>query len=151
MAPPRRPLKVAQLHGERRPDRLNLDEPQPGPGEPVRPQGLSDAQSREWDTVTGHLRTMELLAAADTEVITAYVVISVKCDQLRIKLTGEPDVIRNPANGLPMANPTFDLYLKAVSKMESLATKLGFHPAARSSIRTRAAKATPVGAERLFS
>jgi hypothetical protein len=41
MVPPRKP--TALLRGDRK-NRLNLDEPLPGPGEPPMPDGLSEGQ-----------------------------------------------------------------------------------------------------------
>lgn len=68
---------------------------------------------------------MNLLHAPDAAVITAYVVIVEKLDRLRARMTSEPEVVRNPANGMPMPNPVFDQWLKACTKMESLATSSG--------------------------
>lgn len=75
--------------------------------------------------VTRQLRIMNLLHAPDAAVITAYVVIVEKLDRLRARMTSEPEVVRNPANGMPMPNPVFDQWLKACTKMESLATSSG--------------------------
>lgn len=138
------------LHGDKA-DRFNPDEPTPGPGEPGVPEGLSDAQRVEWVKVTGWLRTMGMLHAADQPTILAYVVITEKLDRMRIKMTAEPETVRNPANGMPMPNPIFGQWLKAVTKMEALSNKLGLNPSARSGIQAKAAQPTPPGtADRLF-
>lgn len=143
------------LHGDKA-NRFNHDAPVPGPGEPDVPVGLSEAQAREWHKVTGWLRGMQMLHAADGSTILAYVVVTEKLTRLTKRMTDEPEIVRNPSNGLPMQNPVFDQWLKAVSKMETLSNKLGLNPSARSGIQTKATAATmppsrggPV--DRLFS
>lgn len=147
MARPRKPEALRRLHGDK-PDRFNLDEPTPLHGdEPVMPDALSEAQRAEWNRTTHHLRAMGMLHAADGPLILAYVVAVEKLDRLRIKMTTEPEVVRNPSNGMPMENPVFGQWLKTTSKMEALSNKLGLNPSARSGIRATIAKpaAVPVG------
>ncbi|MCE0764111.1 P27 family phage terminase small subunit [Pseudonocardia kujensis] len=95
---------------------------------------------------------MGVLHAPDAPIITAYVTITEKADRLRVKMTNEPEIVRDPRSGHPMENPVFGQWLRAVTKMEQLGGKLGLNPSARAGIHTKNAGVSPpaTGTARLF-
>ena len=66
------PTKLRLLHGETRPSRINYNEPQPASMEPECPDYFTPDAREVWDRVVVQLRAMDLLAAADQDMLAAY-------------------------------------------------------------------------------
>lgn len=64
--PAGKPTALRVLHGDRK-DRINTDEPQPGEGEVLAPDWLSEAAIEVWDQFAGDLEAKRVLTTWDTE------------------------------------------------------------------------------------
>ncbi|MGQ0774566.1 MAG: P27 family phage terminase small subunit [Pseudonocardiales bacterium] len=131
------------LHGNTKthPNQINNDEPIPLAQEPDRPTDLTEAQLVVWDFTVSQLKGMKLLHRADQYALRALVIATERADKAGTDFSHQPLVVRNPANGVPMANPMMDLWLRLSAQHLRLATQFGLTPSARASIRTTQAAA----------
>lgn len=162
----RRPLptRVKKLRGNAGKRKLNDAEPQPDPGEPQMPAGLSPMAQQEWARVVPELLRLEVLSKIDGKALAAYCmaysrwmqaeadiakygliieepVIDAKTgDQRRI---GEILSIDADGNAVRLGDPLFQLKRNpaisvshdAMKLMKSFLVEFGMTPAARTRLR----------------
>lgn len=108
----RKPSKQKALEGTSRPDRTNAREPQPTPGELVKPKWLKGEGSAEWDRVAGELEVTGIATPLDTSLLAHYCYL----------------------HGLAVAAAKKGEVLSAahLSRMQGLAAEFGIGPSSRS-------------------
>ena len=126
------PTRLKVLKGER-PYRINRDEPDPGPGEPERPDYLSPLAAEEWDRVIGYLLAMGTVSAADVTALACYCEAVSRWRGLAQVVASSPPVIRR--EGILVKNPAYSQIRDAAIEVRLFAREFGLTPSARAGIR----------------
>lgn len=149
MPNPRKPTILKVVTGTTRPDRTNLNEPQPEITIPSCPAGLSAAAKSEWRRVAPMLEEQGLLSGMDRAALAGYCELYARwMKALReIQKTGE---VINTAFG-PKTSPWLTVARAAEKEMRMFANEFGMTPASRSKVdATPVDKKKPEGKDRFF-
>ena len=150
--PVRAPTRLRVLHGAR-PDKLNPAEPVPAMELPVvKPSWLSADASAKWDELVPHLLSMQLVTAADVDVLAAYVECYSRWKKLAQLAARTPPVWNRAGEGeqpVMVRNPIWQQVRDAEAGLRTLAREFGFTPSSRAGMRM--GKAMGDIAERLLS
>lgn len=112
--------------------------PQPSRAEPDEPEGLTGEEQTLWRHVTGELRAMGQLSAADGCEILAYVRTALLAEHIHAELADSRSLSAvNLDTGVRHANPLLGAYDRAVGRAHTLAGGLGLNPHGRSLIHGR--------------
>lgn len=111
--------------------------PRPAKREPKAPAWLTPVQRGVWDEVTGELREMEQLFAADFGDLVNYVVVTAHAFRAAQALNDLSTYHYETVNGGKAAHPLVSIYDRLVARSHSLAKHLGLNPAGRSAIYGR--------------
>lgn len=142
------PSQLRLLHGETRPSKLNFDQPVPAGLEPGRPDWFDDRHLAVWDRVTGELRAMHLLHAADQDTLVCYVrAILRHADAAKLAMKG---VLVEGSEGGMVRNPAVIIEVQAAEQVRRFAREFGLTPSSRADL---AGTPSPSGmaADRLLS
>jgi len=150
--PVAKPTRLRLLHGAR-PDKVNQAEPLPAAELPVsKPEYLSVDAAAKWDELTPHLAAMQLMTAADVDVLAAYCECWARWKKLAVMAARTPPVFNRGGEGAEMVlvrNPLWQQVRDAEAGLRTLAREFGFTPSSRAGMRV----GTAMGeiAERLLS
>jgi P27 family predicted phage terminase small subunit len=147
----RRPLptKVKKLRGNAGKRKLNNAEPQPAPGEPEMPAGLSSIAREEWRKVVPELLRLQVLSKIDGKALGGYCAayarwLAAEADVQKYGLTIEEPVIdltgkqRKLGDRLVIRlkkNPAISTSNDAMKMMKSFLIEFGMTPAARTRLK----------------
>ena len=133
-------LKLLQGNPGRRP--LNNSEPTPDAGEPLMPDGLSEAAKAEWKAVIPILRKMGVLTIADGATVAGYC--QSRADWLRAQaeieeygVTVEEPITNRMGDVVGhrrKKNPAVTVASDAKKMMRAFASDLGLSPASRTRV-----------------
>lgn len=160
MARGRRPLPsaVKDLRGNPGHRPVNQAEPVAGDGDPLRPEGLSEAANREWDEILPILKTMRVVGPADGKALAMYCHAFHRWQQAeenieRLGIVLEemylPDVVDprfRDLQGLPILgkkykkNPAVGISFEAMKTMKSYLIEFGMTPASRGKLHVEKPK-----------
>lgn len=149
-APHKRPLKLATLHGEHRPSRVNLDEPVPAAREPIMPSWFTPAAAEIWERVTDELRHMDLLHAADTDALMVYCQAVEKYIDAAKQIDATGPLLRGRDGGV-VKNPMMQFIRDLGAEIRSMACQFGLTPSARTGLVAKKPEDPGKSAERLLS
>ena len=124
------PTHLKVLKGVRA-DRVNTAEPKPARVPPACPTWLSNETKREWRRVTKQLATMDLLYAADLDIIVAYAQAVVTYRQAT-KLVEEQGLLVPGRRDDFVTNPAVRIQRDSAQLIRQLAGELGLTPSSRS-------------------
>jgi P27 family predicted phage terminase small subunit len=144
------PTKLRLLHGETRPSRINYNEPQPASMEPECPDYFTPDAREVWDRVVIQLRAMDLLAAADQDMLAAYCQAVAKY-QKAVRMIDASDLLLRGRDGNAVTNPAYRMMRDLAGSIRVLGNEFGFSPAARVGLTTKDKPSLSAGAERLLS
>ena len=134
------PTALKVLRGERRPSRVNLAEPTPGPGLPVRPLELGPGAIAAWDRVVAELGPTGVLTALDRDVLRAYAEAVERYEAAALAYARSGPLIRGARSGDLIKNPLHQIVRDNALLMLAFARELGATPSARSGLRAPAAE-----------
>jgi P27 family predicted phage terminase small subunit len=164
MARGRRPLPstVKNLRGNPGKRGVNESEPQPEPGEPEMPEGLSAASQKKWHELLAQLRPMRVITAADGLNLEAICYLYDVFAQSRNDVQENGPQIKVPVMGrkgtpeaetvigwIPKKNPAAAIANEALKTMHSYMAEVGLTPASRSKLHVEQPK-TPDPADTYF-
>jgi P27 family predicted phage terminase small subunit len=130
--PPKKPVALRVLSGERRPSRVNYHEPKMLPHVPACPTTLSDKARPVWDAVVAQLRPSRMLSDVDAYVLAVF------CEHV-INHQEEVALVRASGyllqrDGAMVKNPLVGMMRNEAHVIRLLAGEYGLTPAARASI-----------------
>lgn len=126
------PTAIKLLHGERRPQRLNPDEPTPRPGRPVRPRDLGPEASAVWRRVLRD-QAPGVIRAAHRDVLRAYCeAVAHYSEAVRLYAASGPLIRRG---GSFVKNPLHQIVRDNRDQLRLFARELGLTPSALSGLR----------------
>lgn len=142
------PTNLRLLRGERRPSRVNLNEPRPRNLPMDRPGWLSALAAEEWDRIAPDLDAMGTTKAVDATALACY------CEavgRLRIatRIVGESGPLLMGDDGHVRKNPAVSQARDASYEVRMWAREFGLTPSARSPLRIEVGQAA-APAERLL-
>lgn len=143
------PTKLKLLKGEEHRDRINDDEPEPAPADPVLPDEVAEEVRAVWDATVLQLQAMGLAYAADSDSLRCYceAVVSHRRASAVLAKTG---VLVKGLHGNWVRNPALQIQRDAATTVRGFAQEFGLTPSARSQLG--AGNDPPaMGAERLLS
>lgn len=132
---PPTPTKLKLLRGERRPSRVNREEPKPR-GAPIKPEGMSRDASAIWRRLIRDYGPTGVLTAVDTDVLRAYCEAVVRYTRAAQLLEESGPLVRGARRGELVKNPLHQVTRDNADLMRQLARELGFTPSARSAIKS---------------
>ena len=140
------PTRLKLLRGEKRPSRLNKNEPKPDPAIPDCPDQLDDVSRREWKRVAAELYKLGLLTPLDRAALAVYcsswALWRGACEELK---TGSAVINVRDTNGnlRPRTSPWVAVRDSAAKRMLEAAREFGMSPSARSRISVREPEQEP--------
>ncbi len=146
--PAPKPTNLRVLHGDP-PGLINHNEPQPGPGLPEPPEGMSKAARDIWDYVVKELGVMNLAHRPDREQLAAY------CEAVRLHSAASAataaagPLIRDRET--VRVNPAVRVQTQAARTMLLFAREFGLTPASRVQFTAEQIGDAFADAERLLS
>jgi len=126
------PTSLKLLHGERRPQRLNLAEPTPRAGRPVRPQDLSPAATAVWRRVLRD-QAPGVIQRVDRDLLKCYCQAVAEYDEAVMVYVRAGPLIRRAGTFVP--NPVHRIVRDLRDQIRFLGRELGLTPAARSGLQ----------------
>lgn len=144
------PTNLRILHGAR-PVRINDDEPKPQQGWPECPDSASAEVKQIWDYALRQLITMGTATKADRDALLCYCEAVVVHRNASRDLEEKPDLLIPGATGGMVRNPVITIQRDAAAQVRQFAQEFGFTPSARSEIRTGAAAARGMNADRYLT
>lgn len=132
------PTKLKVLHGEKRKERLNADEPQPRHGLPVQPEGMSEAARAHWDRVIRDYGPTGVLTAVDGDALRAYCEAVTRYEHAARMLEESGPLVRGARRGDLVKNPLHQIVRDNADLMRQFARELGLTPAARTGLHVGA-------------
>ncbi len=146
---PPKPQALRALHGEKRPSRTRI-EPQPADRPPEAPEWLSIEARGVWGRTLPELAHMDLLFAADTDVLAAYCSCAARFAECEQILQADGLLYTDP-NGQRRRHPLLFVRRDALEGMLRTGQALGLSPAARAHMGIRAPVPTYSDVERLLT
>jgi P27 family predicted phage terminase small subunit len=132
--PPPTPTRKLELRGSWRAQGRS-DEPQPEPGAPEKPEGLSEEASRAWDLLVPQLEATGVITKEDGAAFQRYVAHWATWVQLQafIDKTGHAHPMRNPRGEVTGVKvyPQVRLAIQLSEHLLRLEQQFGLTPAAR--------------------
>ena len=128
--PKPKPTKLKKLEGVRT-DRINEDEPEPGPGKVTCPRFLSKGAKDEWQRIASELTRLGLLAPIDRAAFAAYCQSYGRWVQTE-RLLLEKGIIAKGSKGQVIASPLLWISTSASKMMLKFAVEFGLTPSSRS-------------------
>jgi P27 family predicted phage terminase small subunit len=132
------PTSLKLLRGERRAQRLNLDEPTPAGGDPAMPEDMDPVAQRVWRDVVAALAGTDVLTAADGGVLRLY------CEAFARYLGAQDMLVRSgpvlTGRGGIVGNPLGRVVRNEAQIAMRLQAELGLTPSSRAGLRTAAPK-----------
>ena len=128
------PTKLKVLHGERRPARINRNEPQPRSVLPTHSDGMSEASRKVWDRVMREFGDTGVITAADTDALRAYCEAVVRYEHAAQMLEESGPLVRGARRGELVKNPLHQVVRDNADLMRQYARELGLTPSARSGL-----------------
>lgn len=132
---PPTPTKLKLLRGEKRPSRINRQEPKPR-GAPVKPTGMSREASAIWRRLIRDYGPTGVLTAVDSDVLRAYCEAVVRYSKAAELLEESGPLVRGARRGELVTNPLHRIARDNADLVRQLARELGFTPSARSAIKS---------------
>lgn len=142
--PPPAPTAVKLRRGERRPSRVNYDEPKPAGGLPERPADLAPGAIAAWDLLVGELGPTGVLSAVDGLVVRVLAEAAARYEAAATALAASGPLIRGARAGELIKNPLHQIVRDNATLVVTVARELGATPSARAGLR---APAAPPGAK----
>ena len=130
------PTALKLLRGERRPSRVNYDEPKPLFHLPAKPAGLSAGAALVWERVIAELGHTGVITVADADVLRAYAEAVDRYASAAEALAASGPLIRGARAGELIKNPLHQIVRDNAMLMLALARELGTTPSARSGLRS---------------
>ncbi len=134
------PTVLKLVAGEKRKDRINTDEPQPGEGIPACPSEHPEVQ-RVWDYTVGQLARMRVVTMADRDVLLAFCQAVVMHREASAMLAQDGYVLVEDRTGKVYTHPASRMLKDAAATIKAFGTEFGLTPAARTRIRVGDQKA----------
>lgn len=131
----RKPTALKLLHGETRPSRLNLDEPQPRDGVPDPPDWLSAETRAVWDRTSAELAAMGLLTTADRDALAVYCQAVVHHAAAVREVEGRGLLVKG-RGGVMVKNPACQMVREQAVLIKIMGQQFGLTPTARASLTT---------------
>jgi len=128
--PKPKPTKLKKLEGVRA-DRINENEPEPGPGKVTCPRFLSKEAKAEWRRIAPELNRLGLLTPIDRAAFAAYCQSYGRWVQTE-RLLLEKGVIAKGAKGQVIASPLLWISTSASKMMLKFGIEFGLTPSSRS-------------------
>ena len=127
------PTRVKLLHGETRPSRLNLDEPDPPANAPVMPADLSPAAQAVWERVLRD-QAPGVILAAHADVLRLYCEAVVRYGIPRHVLGKSGPLLRGARGTEVVRNPLVAMVRDTGDQVRVLARELGLTPSSLSGV-----------------
>jgi P27 family predicted phage terminase small subunit len=149
--PARKPTRLRILHGSATLADIKA-EPLAADSPVTRPDYLSEMAERKWDELVPHLISMQMVTAADVDLLAAYCECYARWRTLAKMASKSPPVFNRGGQGADMVlvrNPLWAQVRDAEAGLRTLAREFGFTPSSRAGMRV----GTAMGeiAERLLS
>ena len=137
----RKPTALKRLEGNPGKRKLNDREPQPGPGRPEMPPGLSRIARQEWKQIVPRLEQMGVLTTVDGKALAAYCSTYAQWMQAEKNIAkyGLVTAIVDPdGTGLVVlkANPAVKIKSESLRLMRAFLSDFGLTPASRARLVT---------------
>jgi P27 family predicted phage terminase small subunit len=128
------PTALKLLHGERRPSRLNRDEPRPPANAPQMPDDLAPAAQLVWRRVL-ETQAPGVILAAHSDVLRLYCEAVVRSEESAALLRQSgPLILDRHHGGAPVASPLHRIVRDNATLVRTLAGDLGLTPSSLSSV-----------------
>jgi P27 family predicted phage terminase small subunit len=127
------PTKLRVLRGN--PGRRPIPEgPEPEPGLPVQPEGMSDAARAIWDRIIRDYGSTGVLTGVDTDALRVYCEAVVRYEHAAQLLEQSGPLVRGARGGDLVKNPLHQVVRDNADLVRAFARELGFTPSARSAL-----------------
>lgn len=146
--PPPTPTKLKILRGERRPSRINRNEPKPRADLPRFPAGLGKAAASVWRRIIRDYGHTGVLTAVDADALRAYCEAVARYEHAASLLEESGPLVRGARQGELVKNPLHQIVRDNADLLRQFARELGLTPSARTGLRAEGAPAAgdPLGA-----
>ena len=134
------PTKLKVLHGERRPSRVNRNEPQPRRSLPVRPPDLSAAAAKVWRRIMRDYGATGVITAADGDALRAYCEAVARYQHAAVALEKSGPLVEGARYGDLVKNPLHQIVRDNADLLRQFARELGLTPSARTGLRVEGAE-----------
>lgn len=124
------PTHLRVVRGDRK-DRINTAEPKPKKQKPRCPDWLSDEAKAVWRRTTKQLDAMDILFAADTDIIAAYANAVVNYQRATELVDRSGVLVKGRRDGV-VTNPAVRVQRDSAQLIRQLAGELGLTPSSRS-------------------
>lgn len=131
--PQKQPVQLRLLKGETRPSQIGRTVITAPPGEPGPPAWFDERHRAVWQRVTGELRAMRLLHAADLDSLTALVRAICRMEDAA-RLVASAGVLVKSENGRPVRNPAVVVEVQAAEAVRRLSREFGLTPSGRADL-----------------
>ena len=125
-----KPTKVKKLEGVRA-DRVNENEPEPGPGKVTCPSFLSKEARAEWRRIAPELTRLGLLTPLDRAAFAAYCASYARWVKVEMRLL-KKGILAEGARGQRIASPLLWISTSAMKQMLKFGVEFGLTPSSRS-------------------
>jgi P27 family predicted phage terminase small subunit len=125
------PTRLKLLRGETRPSRLKGRTPEPRPGSPVMPEGMSAAAGAVWARVLLDYGPTGVLTAVDADGLRAYCEAVDRYAVAAQALAASGPLVRGARAGELIKNPLHQIVRDNADLIRAWARELGLTPAAR--------------------
>lgn len=127
------PVKLRMLRGN--PGRRPIPEaPEPKPGLPVQPKGMSVASKAIWSRLIRDYGATGVLTGVDADSLRIYCEAVVRYERAAALLEKQGPLVAGARNGETVKNPLHQVVRDNADLVRAFARELGFTPAARSAL-----------------
>ena len=130
----RKPTALKILHGEKRPERLNLNEPKPIPIAPQCPDYLSESAKKEWAEMSPELERLGLLTKLDGQAFACLCQDMATMKELCALMAKTSPIVKGKKDGTWVQNPIYKQYAQTEFQVRSFLNEFGMTPSSRSKI-----------------
>lgn len=128
------PTRLRVLKGETRPSQLNLQEPEPLPGDPIAPDDLSESAKVIWQRVMREFGHTGVIRAVDGDALRLYCEAMARYLRTSQLLDASGPIVKGH-RGEMVKNPLHQLVRDNAQMVRAMAGELGLTPAARVGLR----------------
>jgi P27 family predicted phage terminase small subunit len=131
--PQKQPTQLRLLRGETRPSRLGHGDPVPRAAEPAMPEWFDTRHAAVWRRVTAEVRAMNMLHAADADVLVALVRAVCRMEDAARLVMGH-GVLVTGEGGRQVRNPACFVEREAAEAVRRLGREFGLTPSGRADL-----------------
>jgi P27 family predicted phage terminase small subunit len=132
--PPKKPVALRVLSGERRPSRVNYREPKMLDHVPAPPDALSEKARAVWDAVVAQLRPTRMLTDVDAYMLAVFCEHIVNHQEQTALVRNSSHLLLSKRTGDMVKNPLVGMMRNEAHVVRLLASEFGLTPAARASL-----------------